>query len=251
MLVRTGAMRVATRADVGAVADAAIKAVEAAGGYAESRNDGMGWQDDKGARHGQRVSVTLRIPVGAYASTIASFKTSIGGLTKATDVESASDAVRDVTGEYVDAAARAATLEATRDQLTKLMQRADAVKDVLSVQRELSSVTQQLEARKATMQRLSKQASLSTLDLSISQKEIEKPPKPPKGPRGWSPLHTVVRAVRALGQKLKGLANFLIFLAVFSVPVSLLGWLVVRCLGDKVRLGDVVDFAAAKAGESA
>jgi len=249
MLVRTGSMRLRTLADVSAVADAATKRVEAAGGYAERRDDGMGWLDDKGKRHDQRVSVTLRIPVDAYAGVIEAFKQSVGGLTKSTDVEAASDAVRDVTGEYVDAAARAATLEATRDQLTKLMERADVVKDVLSVQRELSSVTQQLEARKATMQRLSKSASLSTLQLTIQQKEVEKPPTP-FTPKGWSPGRTLKRALARLRKRVQGLVNFLIFLVVFSAPVALIGWCVAKCLGARfrARLGDVFDVSAKVGG---
>ena len=184
---------------------------------------------------------------------IEAFKQSVGGLTKSTDVEAASDAVRDVTGEYVDAAARAATLEATRDQLTKLMERADVVKDVLSVQRELSSVTQQLEARKATMQRLSKSASLSTLQLTIQQKEVEKPPTP-FTPKGWSPGRTLKRALARLRKRVQGLVNFLIFLVVFSAPVALIGWCVAKCLGARfrARLGDVLDVSAkVVGGESA
>jgi hypothetical protein len=42
----------------------------------------------------------------------------------------------DVTDQFVDAAARAASLEATHSQLLALMKRADSVKDVLAVQRQ-------------------------------------------------------------------------------------------------------------------
>ena len=69
----------------------------------------------------------------------------------------------DVTDRFVDAAARAASLEATHSQLLALMKRADTVKDVLSVQQQLSQIEQQLESKKATMASLHTKAALSTL----------------------------------------------------------------------------------------
>lgn len=44
-----------------------------------------------------------------------------------------SSSVSDVTTRFVDAASRAASLNATRDQLTSLMKRADSVDEVLKV----------------------------------------------------------------------------------------------------------------------
>merc|ERR1719482_34951 len=144
MLVRTGTLRIETDADVEKVANAATSQVEAAGGFVESRQDNGGYLDGD-IRRGQNTRLTLRIPVDKYAALLQEFRKSIGGLTSSTDVEETTDRVRDVTGEYVDNAARASTLEATRAQLQALMSRADLVKDVLQVQRELSSVVQQLE----------------------------------------------------------------------------------------------------------
>jgi len=80
---------------------------------------------------------------------LSTLRTSIGGLTAAEEVYEVTDEVRDVTGEYVDAAARAASLEATRKQLQALMVRADDVRDVLEVQREFAQVTAQVEAKQA------------------------------------------------------------------------------------------------------
>ena len=119
MLVRTGTLRIETDADVDKVADAATSQVEAAGGFVESRQDNGGYLDGD-IRRGQNVRLTLRIPVEKYAALLQDFRKSIGGLTKSSDVEETTDRVRDVTGEYVDNAARASTLEATRAQLQAL-----------------------------------------------------------------------------------------------------------------------------------
>ncbi|CAH0376168.1 unnamed protein product [Pelagomonas calceolata] len=245
MLVRTGTLRIETDADVDKVANAATSQVEAAGGFVESRQDNGGYLDGD-IRRGQNVRLTLRIPVEKYASLLQDFRKSIGGLTSAKDVEETTDRVRDVTGEYVDNAARASTLEATRAQLQALMSRADLVKDVLQVQRELSSVVQQLEARKATMQRLSAQASLSTLQLTLSKRDSSRPPPPFE--RVWSPSKTVRRAFKKLIRRTQRLADGVIYLFVFAAPLALVALLVVVFCGVplRARLADLADFSAGK-----
>merc|ERR1719377_253671 len=245
MLVRTGTLRIETDSDVEKVANAATSQVEAAGGFVESRQDNGGYLDGD-VRRGQNTRLTLRIPVEKYASLLQDFRKSIGGLTKSTDVEETTDRVKDVTGEYVDNAARAATLEATRAQLQALMSRADLVKDVLQVQRELSSVVQQLEARKATMQRLSAQASLSTLQLTLSKRDRSRPPAPFR--RVWSPSKTVRKAVKKLVRRTQRLLDGVIYLFVFAAPLALMGLLAVVFCGVplKARLADLADFSAAK-----
>ena len=243
MLVRTGTLRIETDSDVDKVANAATSAVEGAGGFVESRQDNGGYLDGD-IRRGQNVRLTLRIPVEKYAALLQDFRKSIGGLTKSTDVEETTDRVRDVTGEYVDNAARASTLEATRAQLQALMSRADQVKDVLQVQRELSSVVQQLEARKATMQRLSAQASLSTLQLTLSKRDSSRPPPFQKV---WSPSKTVRRAFKKLIRRTQRLADGVIYLFVFAAPLALVALLVVAVCGVplKARLADLADFSSA------
>ena len=244
MLVRTGTLRIETDSDVDKVADAATSQVEAAGGFVESRQDNGGWLDGD-IRRGQNTRLTLRIPVDKYAALLQDFRKSIGGLTSSKDVEETTDRVRDVTGEYVDNAARASTLEATRAQLQALMSRADLVKDVLQVQRELSSVVQQLEARKATMQRLSAQASLSTLQLTLSKRDRSRPPPPYQ--RVWSPSKTVRRAFKKLIRRTQRLADGVIYLFVFAAPLALVALLVVVFCGVplRARLADLADFSSA------
>ena len=244
MLVRTGTLRIETDSDVDKVANAATSQVEAAGGFVESRQDNGGYLDGD-IRRGQNIRLTLRIPVEKYASLLSEFRKSIGGLTSAKEVEETTDRVKDVTGEYVDNAARAATLEATRAQLQALMSRADLVKDVLQVQRELSSVVQQLEARKATMQRLSAQASLSTLTLTLSKRDRSRPPPPFR--RVWSPSKTVRKAVKKLVRRTQRLLDGVIYLFVFAAPLALMGLLVVVFCGVplRARLADLADFSSA------
>ena len=234
MLVRTGTARVVTRADVFAAADALAAAAEARGGFVERREDEGGYVDDEGARRGMAASLTLRVPVAKYAELLSLVKAGVGGTTPA-EVASVGDTVVDVTGDYVDAASRAATLEATRDQLLKLMASADDVKDVLAVQRELSSVTQQLEAKKATMARLGKRAALSTIAVSLVQKEPERKPPRPWRPKAWSLSRTFARAVKTLAAFAQKSVDVLVFLAVFAAPAALAA-AVALCLPRSLKL---------------
>ena len=234
MLVRTGTARVVTRADVFAAADAVAAAAEARGGFVERREDEGGYVDDEGARRGMAASLTLRVPVAKYAELLSLVKAGVGGTTPA-EVASVGDTVVDVTGDYVDAASRAATLEATRDQLLKLMASADDVKDVLAVQRELSSVTQQLEAKKATMARLGKRAALSTVAVSLVQKEPERKPPRPWRPKAWSLSRTFARAVKTLAAFAQKSVDVLVFLAVFAAP-AMLAAAVALCLPRSLKL---------------
>jgi len=217
MVVRKGTARVRTAADVFKVADAATKLVEDAGGYVEERSD----DNDSDPRS----TLTLRVPVDKYADVLNTVRTSIGGLTAAEEVYEVTDQVRDVTGEYVDVAARAASLEATRKQLQALMVRADDLKDVLEVQRELAQVTAQVEAKKAVMARLGKQASFSTLDLVIRKKREHVPLNRQK----WTVARQVDLKLKMLRRKTQKLVSYVIFLVIFSVPVMLLA-LLLTCL---------------------
>ena len=89
------------------------------------------------------------------------------------------------------------------------------------------------------MQRLSKSAQLSTLQLTVKQREADRPPHP-RAPKGWSPLRVAARACKRLGKTLQGLANFLIFLAVFGLPLGLASWACYRCVGVPPRLAEVL-----------
>ena len=115
------------------------------------------------------------------------------------------------------------------------MASADDVKDVLAVQRELSSVTQQLEAKKATMARLGKKAALSTIAVSLVQKEPAREPPRPWRPKAWSLSRTFARAVKTLAAFAQKSVDVLVFLAVFAAPATLAA-AVALCLPRSLKL---------------
>ena len=96
------------------------------------------------------------------------------------------------------------------------------------------------------MQRLSAQASLSTLQLTLSKRDRTRPPPPYQ--RVWSPSKTVRKAVKKLVRRTQRLLDGVIYLFVFVAPLALVALLVVVFCGVplKARLADLADFSAAK-----
>ena len=175
--------------------------------------------------------MTIRVPVESFFDLILALKgnpatrqseggkeksfAAIPGIFRPEEIASSSDEVSDVTGSYVDVAARATALRSTHKRLLVLMQKANDVDTVLKVQRELSSVTQQLEAKEARLKRLSDSATLSTLQLNLRQISGARPPKYPRA--RWSIRRTFVRAFHWHGRLLRKFIDVLIFTFVAAV----------------------------------
>ena len=144
MLVRRGNIDIASdAAKLETIAGEAEALVAKAGGFTSDRNtnrDPVRWGKRKGEAQ-VTIFMTLKVPVAEFFPTVHAIKALVGK----DEVLSSSDSVEDVTDQFVDVAARAATLDATRLQLVKLMEKANEVDQVLKIQRELSNVVQQLE----------------------------------------------------------------------------------------------------------
>merc|ERR1740130_962914 len=228
MLVRRGNMDIASdSAKLETIADDAAALVVKAGGFISDRNTHRNTVDWGVAKGESRVTIfmTLKVPVAKFFPTV----TAIKALVSKEEVVSSSDSVEDVTDQFVDVAARAATLDATRLQLVKLMEKADEVDQVLKIQRELSNVVQQLESKKARMEVLKEKSGTSTINLSLRPKD-DGPDPPPTKP-GWSLFRTIQRAFRWLARMCTSTVDMLIFVAVGALPLCFVGWLVVKACG--------------------
>lgn len=124
----------------------------------------------------------------------------------------------DVSTKYIDASARAQSLQATYDQLTKLMQTAEKVSEVVDVQRLLHSVAADLESHKATAKELSTRAAVGRIDLTLQE------PKPSdKQSKGrWRPFDTVKAAIRLWTQIAATATDAVVFLTTLLLPVFVL-----------------------------
>jgi len=159
MIVRTGDISLV----VSDVADALENIIKLAGdyeGYVVSSNS---WRD------GNRLvgNIAFRVPAESFDDAVRSLRQ------MAVEVNSESTSSTDVTEEYVDLTAKLHNLEASEEQLLKLMEQAGSVEEILEVQRELTSTRSQIEQIKGRMQYLEQTSSTSLINVYLEQAELD------------------------------------------------------------------------------
>ncbi len=110
-----------------------------------------------------RVNMVIRVPAENFSevhSALADFG----------DVKVDNTNTQDVTEEYLDMEVRLTTLEAKRESFTKLLDKAESVSDILKIENELNKVIYDIESLKGKMQYLDRQVAMSTITLSITEK---------------------------------------------------------------------------------
>jgi hypothetical protein len=159
------------------------------------------------------ATVTLRIPERSFGEARERIKD------LATEVESENVSGQDVTEEYVDLEARLHNLEVAETELLELLASAQETRQdaesILAIYREVTSIRGQIEQIQGRMQYLEDATSLATLTVSLTPEEEEEPVVEP----GWEPLRQARDALRALVNALKVLADLLIWVALFILPL--------------------------------
>jgi Domain of unknown function (DUF4349) len=122
---------------------------------------------------------------------------------------------QDVTEEYTDLQAQLRNREATEAQYLELLKKAEKVEDILAIQRELSNVRGEIEQLKGRIQYIDRTSDMALIDVSLQKVK-------PIGGTAWSALETLKSAARGLVSFGKGLADVLIWVAIFS-PV----WIII------------------------
>jgi hypothetical protein len=159
MIVRTGRMALIVE-DVTAAIDQITSLAQSSQGYVVSSNS---FRD--GER--QRGAITIRVPVGDFDNVMRL----VGQL--AVEIASQTTSADDVTEEFVDLGAKLKNLEATEQQLLRIMEKAEKVEDILSVQREITNTRAQIEQTKGRMQFLEKTSATSLLEITLEQSKLE------------------------------------------------------------------------------
>ncbi|MDH4207664.1 MAG: DUF4349 domain-containing protein [Anaerolineae bacterium] len=159
-------------------------------------------------------TVTLRIPAVSFDQARERIKD------LALEVEGENVSGQDVTEEYIDLEARLGNLEMAEEELRELLASAQEThkdaESILAIYREITNVRQQIEQIKGRMQYLEDAAALATLTISLTPEEVEEPVVE----AGWEPLRQARDALRTLVNALKFLANVLIWVAVFFLPLA-------------------------------
>jgi hypothetical protein len=134
------------------------------------------------------------------------------------EVRNESTSGQDVTKEYTDLGSQLKNLEATEKKLTEIMDKATETEDVLAVFNQLTQIRGQIEVIKGQMKYYEQSAALSAVSVRlIADKAVQ-----PIEIAGWQPQGEARDALQALVKFLQSSVNFLIWLAIFFLPVALL-----------------------------
>jgi len=159
MIVRTGQMSIVVE-DVTVAIERITELAQSTQGYVVSSNS---WRD------GERLRgiITIRVPTAEFTNIL----TKISSI--AVEVSSQTTSSQDVTEEFVDLTAKLKNLEATEQQLLKIMEKAEKVEDILAIQRELTNTRQQIEQIKGRMQYLEQTSATYLIEVSLEQSKLD------------------------------------------------------------------------------
>ena len=159
MIVRTGSMWLVVN-DVPIALDQITKLAEGFDGYVVSSKR---WEE------GERLagSITIRVAAEHFDDAIRALRE------LAVDVTSEDTSSKDVTEEYIDLSAKLHNLEATEEQLLRIMEKAEKVEDILNVQRELSRTRGEIEQTKGRMQYLERTSDTSLIEVHLNQAKLD------------------------------------------------------------------------------
>ena len=204
LIIRTGTMEIV-------VVDSEATAAEI-GRLAESLEGWVVRADLRSTNGAKAGSITVRIPAEEYDTAVAEIKL------LAIEVLGESVSSQDVTEEFVDLTARLANLEATADRVRIFLDEAKTVEEALAVNQELSRLESEIESLKGRIQYLSQSAAFSTLTVQLTPDELSQPIEV----AGWRPEGAAKTAVEALISTMQTLADALIFVGIFCLPLFLL-----------------------------
>jgi hypothetical protein len=165
------------------------------------------------------LSLSMRVPSQSFDEAM----TKIEGLGVRT---SKSITSQDVTEQVVDLDARIKSMLAQEETFRGMLRKATRMEDVINLQQQLTNLRGEIESMLGQRASLAKQASLSTISLTLQQGAvIHQQPKDPN----WLG-QTWAESTNEMGGLLRTLASLCIWFAVFSplwVPVL---WLVMRAI---------------------
>lgn len=205
LIIRTGNLSLIVT-DTDATLKEITELVESNGGWVVNSNVYQYRENDR------RGEITVRVPSAGFASAMDGFKA------MALEVVNESTSGQDVTEEYVDLSSRLTNLEATADRVRGFLEETRNVEEALAVNQELSRLESDIEVIKGRMQYLSESASFSTITVNVTPDSVAQPIEV----GGWRPEGIAKDAIEALVDALQGLANILIWLGIFVLPLLLL-----------------------------
>jgi len=174
-----------------------------------------------------QANITIRVPADTLDQALAEIKSGAG------QILSENVSGQDVTQEYTDLESRLRNLERAEEQLSEIMEQAWETEDVLVVYNRLVEVQEQIELIKGQMKYYEQSAELSAISINIQANEAVQPLKI----GNWQPVGVAKRALQALINTLKFLADMLIWTVLYILPVALILFFPVRWLWRWLKKG--------------
>jgi hypothetical protein len=174
-----------------------------------------------------QANITIRVPADKLDQALAEIKSGAG------QILSENVSGQDVTQEYTDLESRLRNLEKAEEQLTEIMEQAWETEDVLVVYNRLVEVQEQIELIKGQMKYYEQSAALSAISINIQANEAVQPLKI----GNWQPVGVAKKAIQALINTLQVLADMLIWIILYILPIALILFFPVRWLWRWLKKG--------------
>ena len=208
MIIRTGNLSLVVADTEQAVAGIEAIVASLKGYVVDSRSWRTGEQT--------RANMTIRVPAGSFEAA----RDLIKELATVVNQDAASG--EDVTEEYADLDAQLRNLEAAeeelRELLTQVRERTGKAEDILAVYRELTNIRGQIERIKGRTQYLERMTALATIYVDLEPDIVDKPVTQ----TGWRPGATLASALGQLVSSLQWLADALIWIVLYVLPIGIL-----------------------------
>ena len=172
-----------------------------------------------------QANITIRVPSEKLDQALEVIKSSAGQILN----ENISG--QDVTQEYTDLESRLRNLERAEQQLTAIMEQAWETEDVLNVYNRLVEVQEQIELIKGQMKYYEQSAALSAISVNVQANEAVQPLKI----GNWQPVGVAKRAIQALINTLEFIANLLIWIGLYILPVVLILFFPIRWTWNGIK----------------
>jgi hypothetical protein len=156
--VKTGTVALVVKdRQVSTTISAVQRAAKAQGGYIASSSSNEYGETPSG-------EVTIRVPVARFENLVAAVR----GLA---EVRTATTSGKDVTAQYSDIEAQLRTLRATRERFLVILSQTKTISEILTVQQRVDNVSGQIDRLEGSRKLLESQSDLSTLTVSVSEKD--------------------------------------------------------------------------------
>jgi len=215
MVIKNASLSIVVE-EPGTTLDAICDLAADLGGFVVSSN--LYRMEVEGGLEVPQANITIRVPAEKLDQALVEIKSGAGQILN----ENISG--QDVTQEYTDLESRLRNLVNAEQQLTEIMEQAYETEDVLSVYNRLVDVQEQIELIKGQMQYYEQSAALSAISVNIQANEAVQPLKI----GNWQPVGVAKRAIQALINTLELIANFLIWVALYILPVVLVLYFPIR-----------------------